>query len=95
MSASKAFLTVREFAKFTGLSDKTIRRRIREGRLLFHQPGGPRTKILIPSNWSIREAEASGPALPMDPGLVRRFRESHPHEQQQARQLPGPKPRWR
>lgn len=45
---SLEFLSVEEYCAITRLSLSTVRRRIRDGSLPVHQPGGRRTAIRIP-----------------------------------------------
>ena len=48
-SSDRAFLSPQEFAALSGLSIATVRRRIRDGQLPVFQPGGRRTRTLIPA----------------------------------------------
>lgn len=44
----REFLSIREFASRTGLSEPTIPRRIKDGSIPSSQPGGRRIRVLIP-----------------------------------------------
>lgn len=48
MSRAKPFLSPAEFAEWSGLSEATVRRRVKDGTIDSKQPGGFRTRILIP-----------------------------------------------
>ncbi|MCA9094196.1 MAG: hypothetical protein KDA68_11955 [Planctomycetaceae bacterium] len=50
ISTVRRFYSVEEFSRQSGLSPATIRRRIKDGQLPSYQPGGPRTKVLIPAS---------------------------------------------
>lgn len=80
----KEFLSLQEACHYLGLSESTVRRHIKSGRLLAAQPGGPGTRLLIPrstlTNMSLsRVATSTVPAGPTS------------QNPQRAR---GPKPRW-
>lgn len=76
-----AMLTIQQFARQSGLSETTVRRYIRSGKLPFNQPGGPRHRIMI-----------SADALPPPQASIAR---ADPPGRAHAHQLPhGPKPRW-
>ena len=47
---TRQFLSPEEFSRLCGLSLATIRRYVSTGKLPFRQPGGPRSRILIPVN---------------------------------------------
>src|SRR4051794_307700 len=49
---------LREIIDVLASGSMPIRRRIREGRLLIYQPGGPRTKILVPRDVLYRNIAA-------------------------------------
>jgi hypothetical protein len=58
-------VSIPEFARRSGFSHSTIRRRLRDGSLPRFQPGGPGTRIVIPlsalhSNAPAPEAAESG-----------------------------------
>lgn len=44
----KKYWSVEEASQALGLSISTVRRRIRTGGIIAIQPGGPRTKLMIP-----------------------------------------------
>jgi len=76
------FFTIRQFSQIAHLSEATIRRRIRDGSLPFVQPGGKRTKILIPADAFCRLATRKICA----PEEVAR--------DESQKQIPGRKPVW-
>ncbi len=86
--STKPFLSVTEFAALTGLSEATIRRRIHDGSIRVFQPGGRKTRVLIPAD-ALRtsqpdgddEAQASDCTPIKPPGSASAHR--------------GAKPRWR
>src|SRR5690348_3372943 len=45
----KRFLSPKEFSELSGLSLATIHRYIKNGKLPYRQPAGPRGRILIPA----------------------------------------------
>jgi excisionase family DNA binding protein len=77
------FVDIPEFSKRTGLSDSTIRRRIRDGSLQSWQPGGPRTRLLLPL------AQMDAPSENLAP------RPANPSARSQPERLSGPQPRWK
>lgn len=93
MREGSRYLTVAEFAKSTGLSEKTVRRRVGDQTLAHHQPGGKKTRILIPVDALDRKPLTGLPASSGQPNSVIRSPESLPEPQRPS--LPGPKPRWR
>jgi excisionase family DNA binding protein len=44
------YLSYQELSARTGISISTLRRRVKQRRLPHFQPGGPRTRIVFPSN---------------------------------------------
>src|SRR4051812_3326483 len=85
----RRYLSVDEFAHWSGLSVSTIRRRLAGGTLRSVQPGGPRTRILIPCD-ALDETASRQPAPDAPPQA--------PADQQpepvHAPRRPGPRPRW-
>lgn len=45
-----AYLSIKQFAELSGLSVATIRRRLWDGSISSHQPGGRKKKRLIPAD---------------------------------------------
>lgn len=84
VSSSAKFLTIRQFSLASPLSEATIRRRIRDGSLPFVQPGGKRTKILIPADALVLSEQAK------QEFLVHDARDGA----QEAKRIPGRKPAW-
>lgn len=81
-SFGKPFLTLKEFSQTTGLSQSTIRRRVKDGSIKVIQLGGKRCRILFP----IQALEqASQPDLSKSKSL-----EPTP----KSRPKSGPKPGW-
>lgn len=80
----REYITIPEFAQRVSLSTKTIRRRIESGDLPAWQPGGPRTRVLIPVS-----------CLAQDNTLT--DESSHVHSNlpnKKSRKLSGPTPNW-
>lgn len=59
MDAIPLYLSVEEFSVASSLSVSTVRRRIKDGTLLAFQPGGRKSRLLIPRDALVRPAEAS------------------------------------
>ncbi|MHB9050013.1 MAG: helix-turn-helix transcriptional regulator [Pirellulales bacterium] len=74
----RQYLSLREFQKATGLSESTIRRRVKDGSLLVHQPGGKRKKLLFPRD-ALVTSQTDGPPA-----------ENH----REPRRTFGPRPHW-
>jgi excisionase family DNA binding protein len=85
MDPARTYLTYDELHVKTGLSLSTLRRRVKEGRLPFFQPGGPRTRVVFPadvierllSSVPIREQPQEPAPMPSSPAGPR-----------------GPRPKW-
>lgn len=78
------YLTIDELAAVTTLSVSTLRRLVKQGRLVGHQPGGPRHRVLFPPDAVERAAAAATPAAPAAPPPKVT---THPRR--------GPRPKWR
>jgi excisionase family DNA binding protein len=76
------FLSPREFSQLVGLSEATVRRRIKAGQLLSVQPGGPRHLILIRRDTLERSQKSAENIADIDAPLTR------------SNRLSGPKPKW-
>ena len=73
-----------DVVSLTGLSPSTIRRRIREGKIISHQPGGPRTRRLF-------DATTLGLVAPVEfEGSI----DQQTRNADGAPTLSGPKPKW-
>jgi predicted DNA-binding transcriptional regulator AlpA len=88
----KRFLSPKEFSEFSGLSLATIHRYLRNGKLPYRQPAGPRGRILIPAEGLTITAISDAPAQQVEatgPTLL-------PHAQTTTRLSPlsGPRPKW-
>jgi excisionase family DNA binding protein len=44
------YLTYEELSGLTGISQSTLRRRVKDGTLPFFQPGGRRTRVVFPAD---------------------------------------------
>ena len=89
----RRYLTIPEFASYSTLSESTIRRLIRDGKLSVSQPGGKHHRVLI-----ARDALEKNHARPSHDSEAIRKREgesdrSHVHSSNHST-LRGPKPRW-
>lgn len=82
-------LTPKEFAERTGLSPATVQRYLADGRLPKYQPGGKRSRVLIP--WHALD------------GLILTVQSSDrsddkptskPDADTKPPGMPGPRPRW-
>ena len=84
MSETKeeSYLSIKKFARLSGLSESTVRRRINDGTLPSSQPGGHGTAIRIPRN-------AFDLAIPHSSEM------SSEEDTAQAPKLRGPAPQWR
>jgi excisionase family DNA binding protein len=80
------FWTIEEFGRATKLSDKTVRRHIKAGKIPAWQPGGPGTRILIPASCLgssfVPPVPASDSSTASDSNLKKE-------------KLPGMTPRWK
>ena len=65
MTTPPEYLSVAEFGTLTGLSEATIRRRIKDGSLPVYQPGGRKSRLLISRSALARPAELRAPAVPL------------------------------
>ncbi len=61
MLADRQLVDIREFAKIAGLSQSTVRRRIKDGSIAALQPGGPGTAWRIPADLAQAFRDASDP----------------------------------
>ena len=85
-------LSPQEFSQQSGLSIASVRRYLRDGKLPFAQPGGPRGRILIPADALARIAthrmdRLSAPPHASAPAVEGRAEGPSPR--------PGPVPAWR
>lgn len=83
----RKYLSPKEFARLSGLSEVTVRRYLKAGQLPHAQPGGERGRILIP-----RDA-LTGLQPPSEP------QETQEHVTSESpplggRELSGPSPQW-
>lgn len=98
---TRRYLTIEEFARRSGLSTSTVRRRKKDGSLPFCQPGGSRHRVVIPEDaldriqsdaMAIPSASAGLPALETPGNAVGSDSSSGATSQ---RVLKGPPPKWR
>ena len=83
---NQAFLGIKDFASYSGLSESTIRRRIRDGSLPRRQLGGKGKRILIPAAALEMLEAAIARSLPFPP--------DDPAPSNSAISLPGRRPAW-
>lgn len=83
----KRYLTPAEFAKFSGLSISTVRRRLKAGRLPGIQSGGPKTLWKIDREIYERQAVKLGEPQSTDDPVP-------PQNARETESLPGPRPKW-
>ena len=80
------YLSVEEFGAVTGLSVSTVRRRIRDGSLPVFQPGGKKSRILIPGGVLTDRSRQEPVATPPEPAAA--------SPTPSPPTLAGPRPRW-
>jgi len=80
VSVQPEFLSIPQFAALSQLSMSTIRRRLRDGSIPFSQPGGKRTKILIPQK---ALTELANPTNVVEPNPTH------------IETIAGPSPKWK
>ncbi len=91
MSHTKPFLSPAEFAEWSGLSEATVRRRIKDGTIESVQPGGFRTRVLIPVD-AFQHATADDR---LDGGHDDFDSSADPGELElRTENIPGPCPNW-
>lgn len=86
-SSGRLYLTKRQLAQRTGLSESTIQRLKDDNKLPFFQPGGKGARVLFPLN----AVEAAVGHLPAASSATASIDES---DQESAAPIPGPRPRW-
>ena len=82
----RGLLSPKEFSQLSGLSLATVHRYLKAGKLPFLQPGGPRSRVLIPSD-----------ALQLPSPMTSIEREAESHQLFSASQVvhpPSRQPRW-
>lgn len=77
------YLTLSELAARTTFSVSTLRRLVKAGRLVPHQPGGPRHRMVFPVS-AIEQVRPSAPSVAAPPP-------AHPPAAEPSR---GPHPLW-
>ncbi|MEW4529427.1 helix-turn-helix domain-containing protein [Maioricimonas sp. JC845] len=78
------FLTVKQFSQISGLSETTVRRRVKDQQIDAWQPGGAGTRLLISRKYLQGVCD-----LPLNPSA------DTPARRSQNDQIPGPKPKWK
>ena len=100
---SRTHLSVQEYAKATGLSLSTVRRRVKDGSVPVLQLGGKCHRVLIPMG-AIEHTGATGQlGAEAEPGPDLSERADHavggaatlPLATQKPSRIPGPSPRWK
>lgn len=91
---TRRYLSPLEFCQLSGLSLATVHRYLKSGKLPFWQPGGHRTRILIPVD--ALEALPGGAAGMGPAGHSRAAQGSPPISTttEKPAPLPGPRPKW-
>lgn len=84
----ESYLTVERFADLSGFSVSTVRRYLRAGKLPKLQPGGPRSRVVIPISALARATLAPLADTQAKDGMVKVPPSTN-------RKLAGPPPRWR
>jgi excisionase family DNA binding protein len=87
--ASRVYLGYAEIAAQTGISLSTLRRRVKEGRLPFIQPGGRRTRIVFPADVIERLLQNAGNAAETTP-----VSSTEPARSAAKPTHHGPRPKW-
>ena len=96
MDGRTPYMTPREFARFVGLGETTVRRWIEDGVIPFRQPRGKGTRILIPAD-ALERINAPVDAGAGDTSSDHKTSEEESNQLNQAGDescLPGPRPRW-
>jgi excisionase family DNA binding protein len=78
------YLTIHELAASTTLSVSTLRRLLKKGKLVGHQPGGPRTRIVFRPDAIEQVVTAMTEAATDEP----------PHQEAANARQHGPRPKW-
>jgi hypothetical protein len=86
------FVSPEQFSQISGLSLKTVYRRIWDGSLGAVQPGGPKTRWLIPGD--VLENAHAGPETSSIPARVIAEAVTSPAFNTAKPPLPGPRPLW-
>lgn len=87
MDATKQFQTLKELVVSSGLSEATIRRRVKDGTLPYEQVGGPGKRLLFP----LDAIERAGCAAQFtDAGL----QEAETAPPAPSQSVPGRRPAW-
>jgi hypothetical protein len=88
----KSYLSPGEFSRFSGLSLASVHRYLKNGRLPYRQPGGPRGRILIPAGALETGPDLGSPAHPeqaRDPASPTQVEAAA-----RCSPLSGPRPKW-
>lgn len=87
LETERLYVSPVEYVQLSGLSLSTVHRYLKSGRIPFEQPGGPRSRILIPVD-TLRQRSAS------DDSSEEPTVDARPSSQSNRCPLSGPKPRW-
>ncbi|MFL5330046.1 MAG: helix-turn-helix domain-containing protein [Gemmataceae bacterium] len=88
-----AYLTIEELAKKTRYSVSTLRRLCRKGLIPFFQPGGPRSRVVFPTD-SIERIRAILPPSVASAPKTELLSLPDKTAADTARVQSGPRPRW-
>jgi excisionase family DNA binding protein len=92
VSSAKRFLSPKEFAESSGLSESTVRRRIKDGTIDSEQPAGFGTRICIPVDALQRShSDDDLDGASDDSGESEDTGEDTP----QTDRISGPRPKWK
>jgi len=86
---ARRYLSVEEFARYSGLSLATVRRYLKSGKLPYRQPAGPRSRVLIPLD--ALDIAAPPEQIPSTPPATAPAPDQHPPD---SGRLAGPRPQW-
>jgi hypothetical protein len=90
---SRRYLSPQEFSRLSGLSLATVHRYLKAGKLPYRQPGGHRTRILIPVDALEPRAGDTPAQVAAQPSAAPPPSPETPVVSTSTR-LPGPKPQW-
>jgi hypothetical protein len=86
-------LSVREYARLAGFSEKTVRRYLKSGRLTKYQPGGENCRVSIPASElaATTKQPTDGSSPPRSDAAAA---DPPPAKSKPAAKRPLPKPSW-
>lgn len=89
-NTARAYLTLAELCEQSGLSESTIRRRVKDGSLPAFQPGGRRKRLLFPAD--VLQRPQTCPLTTLADSVATTDERGH---QRASKPPAGPKPRWK